>query len=110
MVAELEELLLVCDEVLEHYEKGIRYLHLKGLRLPEGCQPSLINALLCLGARDGYPTRLFVSEQIVSAKSRARNWGPFRVLASTWHCWSWKDVAASQRPGEILAAHLRAFI
>jgi hypothetical protein len=110
MAAEHEELRLLCDEVQGHTENGQPYLHLRALRLPPGCQPAVVDALLCPGPREGYPTRLFVSQPISSPTSKAGNWTAYQILGRTWHSWSWRDVVANQRPVEMLAAHLRAFV
>ena len=108
--AERDELLNLCEEVQEHTEGNIPYLHLRRLNLPANCQPEVLDALLCLGLREGYPTRLFVSEAITSPSSKAQNWGTFTILSRSWHSWSWNYVPATQRPAEVLAAHLKAFV
>ena len=108
--AERDELLTLSEEVQEHTEGGITYVHLRRLKLPANCTPAVLDALLCLGQREGYPTRLFVSEAITSPSSKAGNWNTSSVLARSWHSWSWNNVPANQRPAEILASHLRAFI
>jgi hypothetical protein len=68
--------------------------------LPDG---GIVEALLCLAGRDGYPTRLFLSRQVVG---KGANWSVHRILDKAWHTWSWKDVPADLRPLEILTSHL----
>ncbi|MDB5388769.1 MAG: hypothetical protein JWM11_4415 [Planctomycetaceae bacterium] len=108
--AERDELLNFCEEVQEHTENNIPYVHLRRLTLPANCTPEVVDALLCLGLREGYPTRLFVSEQITSPSSKAANWGAFSILGRSWQSWSWNNVPANQRPAEVLASHLRTFV
>jgi hypothetical protein len=58
--------------------------------------------------RDGYPSRLFLSEPVES--SEARNWnGTFNLQGRKWHAISWNYVANSLPWIEILGAHLKAF-
>jgi hypothetical protein len=83
-------------------EGGLTYIHLPQLTLP-GC--TIVEALLCMSARDGYPTRLLLSQKV---EGKGGNWTVHSILDRPWHCWSWKDVSADQRPIEILAGHLMA--
>jgi hypothetical protein len=103
---QMEELLAICPDAREMSEGGLTYVHLPGLRLPEGCNPLQADALLCLQGREGYPTRLFVSPQVVG---KGNNWNTFRILDKTWFACSWNYVSAALRPAQILAEHLRAF-
>jgi len=105
----LEELNKQCaGEAKEYFEQQIQYVLLPSLRLPPGCTPNPVNALLCLGARDNYPTRLFFEKQI-SGKS-GLNWNSSNVviLESNWFAYSWKDVTNDGRPLEVLLNHLKA--
>ena len=86
-------------------EAGREYLFLPSLKLPAGREPNTIDGLLCLSERDGYPTRLFLAARYAE---RGQNWNEFCILDRTWHSWSWNNVAANQRPMQILAEHLRA--
>ena len=97
----LEEVKQVCPLAEEMSEAGLVYLVLPNLKLPDG---QIIDALLCLQPRDGYPTRLFVSART----SKALNWTCHRILDRDWHTWSWTGVAPSLRPIEILIGHLGA--
>lgn len=58
--------------------------------------------------RDGYPSRLFLSERVES--SEERNWnGSFNMQGRTWYAVSWNHVTNSLPWIEMLGAHLRAF-
>src|SRR5258708_3894593 len=104
---ELRELSQLCNEPKEFTEFDQNYILLPQLRLPDGCTPAVVDALLCLSARDGYPTRLFYSQQI--GCKNALNWNAQNVpiLQRNWFAYSWKDVA-SGRPIGVLAQHLKA--
>jgi hypothetical protein len=102
---QLQELTDLCGEVRELSEGGRVYLHLPKLKLPSGCVPAEVEALLCLQEHSGYPTRLFLSQPV---SGRGANWSVHHVLGRPWHTWSWNNVSAQLRPAAILAEHLRA--
>lgn len=110
MVSEdqLAELKKLCPDVRQCEEAGCIYLLLPGLKLPEGCNPVLVDALLCPGARDGYASRLFFSERVQSRAPLNWNANRVRILERNWDAFSWK-VSAECRLLQMLAAHLRAF-
>jgi len=101
----LDEIREICPSAEAMNEAGLEYIFLPGLRLPPDRKPEICDALLCLSAREGYLTRLFLSFQY---PERGNNWNQFRILDRTWHSWSWNHVVASERPAQILAQHLRA--
>jgi hypothetical protein len=103
---QMEELRAICPDAREMSEAGLPYVHLPGLRLPEHSNPPQADGLLSLQGREGYPTRLFVSRQVIG---KGNNWNTFRILDKTWFACSWNNVSSSLRPAEILAEHLRAF-
>lgn len=105
--AEIRELDQLCAGAKEYTEFGNVYIFLPQLRLPDGCTPAVVDALLCLSSRDGYPTRLFFAQQIASKNSRNWNAQNVAILQRNWFAYSWKDVA-SGRPIEVLAQHLKA--
>ena len=102
---QMEELRAICPDAREMSEGGLTYVYLPGLRFPEGSNPPQADGLLCLQGREGYPTRLFVSQQVVG---KGNNWNSFRILDKTWFACSWNNVSAALRPAQILAEHLRA--
>lgn len=101
----LEEMKGLSPKAREVSEAGLAYLYLPDLRLPQGCDPSVVDGLLCLQARDGYGTRLFLSAPI---SNKGQNWSRHRILDRGWHTWSWNGVKADLRPLEILLGHLGA--
>lgn len=102
--AALAELAVLCPGTIVMREGGHTYVHLPALRLPAGCQPPVVDALLCLQPHQGYTTRLFLAAPIAG---RGQNWTVHRILDRTWHTWSWQGVPADVRPMEVLAGHLR---
>ncbi len=104
---ELRELDLVCAGAKAYSEFERQYILLPQLRLPEGCTPSTVDALLCSDARDGYPTRLFFAQQIASKNSLNWNSQNVLILQKNWFAYSWNYVATG-RPIEVLAQHLKA--
>lgn len=105
--AELRELEQTCLSAREYTEFDKTYILLSQLRLPDGCTPSVADALLCLSARDGYPTRLYLSQKVSCKNSVNWNGQNVPILQRTWFAYSWRDVAVG-RPIEVLAQHLRA--
>ena len=101
----LDELRGISPQAETMHEAGLDYIFLPGLKLPPGRQPEVVDALLCLGARDGYPSRLFLSAPL---SDRGQNWCAVQILGRTWHSWSWNHVQAGQRPAQMLAQHVRA--
>jgi hypothetical protein len=103
-VEHMNEIKHVCAGATEMAEGGHTYIHLPALKLPEGCGPSEIPALLCISQHGGYTTRLFLPQVILG---RGINWTSHVIFGKTWHTCSWNNVPASLRPMEILAEHLR---
>ena len=101
----LSELKVICAGAMEMAEAGHVYVYLPSFNLRTGDQTITVDALLCLQARDGYTTRLFLSQQV---PGRGNNWTTHRILERTWYTWSWNNVRSDQRPAQVLAEHLRA--
>lgn len=89
---QIERLKERCDKVLAGCEGGQTYLILQGLRLPEGCSPTVADALLCPGPRDGYNSRLFFASQIVGKATLNWNGQNVRILERNWFAYSWKTT------------------
>lgn len=106
MVSEqdIEELQAVCEGARMMSEGGCEFAYLPHLKIPHADGTIVRDALLCLQQRDGYLTRLYLSEQV---PGRGNNWTPHRILDRAWHTWSWNHVPAD-RPAVVLAQHLRA--
>lgn len=103
---QMEELKAICPDAQEMSEGGLAYVYLPTLSLPEGNNPQKADGLLCLSAREGYPTRLFLSQQVAG---KGNNWTTVRILDKPWCVCSWNYVSSTLRPAQILAEHLRAF-
>lgn len=98
----LDEIRSLCADAQYVSEGSNTFVHIPSLNLGNG---KIVEGLLCLSARDGYTTRLFLSQPVAG---KGANWTTHRILDKTWHTWSWNHVLADQRPIEILANHLRA--
>lgn len=109
MVAQehLEELQSLCPDAKQVTECGTDYVLLPSLKLPEGCNPGVVDCLLSLGARDGYANRLFFAKVVASHQARNWNGQNIRILERNWFAYSWR-VPGGLRPIEILIAHLQA--
>lgn len=101
---QVAELQLLCGKVTEFQEGGKRLLLLERLVLPAGCEPREVEALLCPQERDGYQTRLFLTQPI---PGKGSNWSVHRILDRSWHSWSWQGISPNQRLIQILRGHLR---
>lgn len=103
--SEIEELKLYCSSLSSVTELNATLYLLKELKLPGGCEPATCDALLCPTSRgDGYPSRLFFSQQI--STQVPRNWnGRIRVAERNWVAFSWKVDGPTRLP-QILRAHL----
>ncbi len=104
----LEEIKRVCTEARLEHEAGLPYIFLPCLELPVGCEPRVVDCLLCLGTRDGYPSRLFFAERVMTAHGLNWNAHGTRILGRSWSAFSWKLTTNSLRPAQVLAAHMRA--
>ncbi len=92
----------------KHQEDGgFDYFHIPKLKLPKGCVPDTVEALLCPQLRDGYNSRLFLSQQITGCPQRG--WGgPYRILDRNWYAISWQTTPNNDLFQKLMI-HLRAF-
>ncbi len=89
-------------------EGGFKYIYVAELKLPQNCSPNVIPAMLCISQKDGYDSRLYLSQKIDG--SIPRNWNSaIYLLDTTWHSISWKTQAGLTYL-EMLMVHLTAFI
>jgi hypothetical protein len=91
-------------------EGGVEYIRIEEMTLPAGATPRVVTALLCPTARDGYTSRLFLSEQI-SHSGKGTNWNPSTgtvLLGQKWWAVSWQTQAHPTLIAMVLD-HLRAF-
>ena len=108
---QIEELKRCFPGVSVGEEGGAEYLLLPQCNLPEGCEPAVVDLLLCPTSRDGYPSRLFLA---VKAKHRGKgqDWNPkgsVVILGREWWAVSWKIQPGNERLLSKVAAHLEAF-
>lgn len=92
-------------------EGSFKFILIENLKLPEGCEPSTVNGLLCPTDRDGYPSRLFLSEKIAH-RGAGQNWNPPNgsvMLGKQWWAVSWKTTRPNQTMLEMVLDHLGAF-
>lgn len=101
---DLVEVRAICPSAAVMSEGGNTYVHLPQMKLGQGDSILIREGLLCPQARDGYATRLFLSEPV---PGRGNNWTVHQILDKAWHTWSWQNVPAG-RPAQILAQHLAA--
>lgn len=100
---QVRELARLFPGVQQADEGGVTFFLIPQLSLPAGCTPERVDALLCPTARDGYPSRLFLSEQV-----RSRSWSTARILERNWYTVSWR-IREGLRPAQMVLAHLDAF-
>jgi hypothetical protein len=106
---QIEELKGFCAGVSLCEDAGAQYLLLSRLNLPERCKPTSVDALLrpVPIACDGYPSRLFLAEQVQSPF--ARNWNfSGRICDRNWYAFSWM-VPPGSRLAQMVLAHLEGF-
>mgnify|MGYP006909091136 CR=1 FL=1 len=104
---QISELKGIAPDLSIAQEGGIPYIRIKGLKLPDGCVPETVNALLCPLKRDGYESSLFYSEKITGCPSRNWNRNGVRILGESWYAVSWR-VSSGLRLAEMLQIHLSA--
>lgn len=105
---EARDLKAYCDNVSVSTVGGRPVYRLSGLRLPEGCSPESVTALLCGHAMDGYESRLLLSSKVTTPIER--NWNYDGVVAGErWFACSWKVDPAGRNLRALLAGHLEAF-
>jgi hypothetical protein len=105
---QIEELKHLCAGGRYYEEGGIPYFFLPQLRLPDGCAPEQLDALLCPTSHHGYTSRLFFEKVILSPQSR--NWSTTaRIMERTWHAISWQFAETNLRLAQLVGVHLRAF-
>lgn len=86
------------------------FILISSLTLPDGCDPQVVDALLCPFKRDNYPSRLFLSAKI-SHKGSGQNWNADGVVIAgrKWWAVSWDTKTPNQRLLGMVTAHLQAF-
>lgn len=105
---QLAELKKVFPGVKQFEEGGFVYFLLPSIKLPENCTPDQVDALFCPMDRDGYPSRLFFSQQVQPKTSRNWNAVNIRILERNWFAFSWTVPPSGLSLVNVIGAHLRA--
>jgi hypothetical protein len=104
---QIEELKKAFGNVQYGEEGGYVFFLIPSFQLPEGCEPKIVDVLLCPMSRDGYPSRLFYSQEIRPPKPRNWNAKEVRILERNWWAFSWKLEHPDLRLIQMVSAHLR---
>ena len=104
-----DELKHYCDTVSKLVEGNVTFFQLDKLRLPSGCKPDICDALLCPTLREGYPSRLYLSQKIDGPYTRNWNCSNARIGEKNWVAFSWKVNLAGATLAQLLVAHLNGF-
>jgi len=104
---QIDELKKIAPQISISEEGGYTYIMIENLKLPEGCKPSEVNALLCPALKDGYQSSMFFAQKIdcSAQKDWKRN---IRVLGTNWYALSWQTLSGL-RLAEMLMIHLKPF-
>jgi hypothetical protein len=107
-VDQLDEVRVHVTELKLAEEAGLPYILLSPLKLPAGCRPASVDALLSPTGRDGYTSRLFFAEKITC--KRELNWNSVgvRILDRNWYAFSWKTNRENLRLLQMVLDHLAA--
>jgi hypothetical protein len=103
---QIEEFKSIFGNIQKAEEGGVIYFFIPSLILPDGCTPSMVDALLCPTPRDGYKSRLFFSERILTPVNRNWNAQNVRILERNWHAFSWQ-TKNDLRLAQMVTVHLR---
>lgn len=106
---QIGELKRYCATLRAFLESGITFFLLEKIRLPVGCTPSVCDALLCPVSRDGYPSRLYLSELINGPYTRNWNKTDARIGERNWVAFSWMVNLSEPTLAQLLLAHLTGF-
>lgn len=109
---QLDEMKKIYPSAKKAEEGGVTYFFLPNLKMPDGCTPEKVDALLCPSPRDGYTSRLFFAQKVSCKDKPKRNpnpkWnsnGSVRILDHTWYAFSWR-INTSIRLAQMVSAHL----
>lgn len=109
--AQLEPLSAVYLDAKVAIDGTREFVALPALHIAVGERVYILDALLSPKDGSGYPTRLYLSQQVAERQTigaMAANWTCETIGGRPWHTWSWKDVPQSLPLLEMLLAHIRA--
>jgi len=97
-------------EIAAVEDGGAEFILIRNLKLPKGCDPEVVDALLCPTLRDNYTSRLFLSSK-VKHNGQGQNWNAENVVIANRNWWavSWKTNTENLRLLGMVMAHLQAF-
>jgi hypothetical protein len=104
---EVEKLRNLCPLAELMTEGGQTAVYMPGVQFQAGTARVTRDLLLWPAPRDGYLTRLFLSQKVTGSVGRA--WTAFTLCGRSWWAVSWQGVPANLPWIEVLANHLRAF-
>ena len=104
---QIEELRAFSPDIAQAEEGGLPYLLIPHLWLPPGCDPEMVDSLLCPVPRDGYPSRLFFASRIKTKATFNWNANGVRILDRVWEAFSWKVDVQNLRLAQMVTMHLR---
>lgn len=115
LAQQIEELKRIYPGVLAATEGDTTFYFIPNIRLPDHCDPKVVDGLLCPVLREGYHTRLYFSQQVnrppSSDPKKKQNWsGSVRILERNWFVLSWQvPDGTSRRLVQMVCEHLEAF-
>lgn len=104
---QIEELKKIAPSLSIAQEGGFTYFLIEKLQLPDGCEPPIVDALLCPSQKNGYESTLFYSSNITGCPPLNWNRLNVRILDRNWFAVSWQ-VRSGLRLAEMLLIHLNA--
>lgn len=105
---QVNDFLLIFPRAKQYTEGGFQYLFIQDVELPLGCSPEKVNVLLCPQLRDGYPSRMFLSQVVTGCPDRNWNCQNVRILDNNWFAISWM-TSPDLTIKEMYYTHLNAF-
>jgi hypothetical protein len=105
---QVEEFLLAFPGAKQLTEGGYQYFYLENIVLPSGCSPEKVSVLLCPQMREGYKSRLFLSQMVTGCPVRNWTMKNVRILESNWFSISWQTNTGLTIK-EMYYTHLKAF-
>ena len=90
-------------------EGGVTFFRIAGVTLPDGCDPSTVNVLLCPQMRDNYKFRLYFSSVVKGPKTHNWNGQNTRLLEENWHAYS-LTVPDGLRLAQMVTLVIRALV
>jgi hypothetical protein len=105
---ELLELVALSSEVAVAMDGGQEFVLLSAVKLPDGCIPAAVDLLVAPNGRDGYPSRVYFSQQVTSRVPRNWHVQNTRIAERNWFAFSWRVNQGGLRLLQLVMAHLEA--